>query len=96
MFGRLWRAEGQTRAARTVEYFGYVDFTLGLLLLLDPWLSVTLLHVPALTQQEENPPVSLVDFLARLPFAKTIGNGVREKIWICFALREATDCGNWF
>jgi hypothetical protein len=55
-----------------------------------------LLHVPALTQQEENPPVSLVDFLARLPFAKTIGNGVREKIWICFALREATDCGNWF
>src|SRR6202034_2643634 len=54
MFGRLWRAEGQTRAARTVEYFGYVDFTLGLLLLLDPWLSVTLLHVPALTQQGEN------------------------------------------
>jgi len=54
MFGRLWRAEEQTRAARSVEYFGYVDFTLGLLLLLDPWLSVTLLHVPALTEQGEN------------------------------------------
>src|ERR1700728_4423319 len=54
MLGRVGRAEGQTRAARTVEYFGYVDFTLGLLLLLDPWLSVTLLHVPALTQQGEN------------------------------------------
>jgi hypothetical protein len=54
MFGRLWRAEGQTRAARSVEYIGYVDFTLGLLLLLDPWLSVTLLHVPALTEQGEN------------------------------------------
>src|SRR5580698_7587671 len=34
MFGRLWRSEGQTRAARSVEYFGYVDFTLGLLLAL--------------------------------------------------------------
>jgi hypothetical protein len=37
MFGRLWRAEGQTRAARSVEYFGYVDFTLGLLLALSEW-----------------------------------------------------------
>ena len=54
MFQRLVRAEGQSRAARTVEYFGFVDFTLGLLLLLDPWLSVALLHIPLLTTQGQN------------------------------------------
>jgi mono/diheme cytochrome c family protein len=54
MFERLLRAKGQSRAARTVEYFGFVDFTLGLLLLLDPWLSVSLLRIPPLTTQGEN------------------------------------------
>jgi len=54
MFERLLRAEGQSRAARSVEYFGLVDFTLGLILLLNPWLSVLLLHIPPLTMQGEN------------------------------------------
>jgi hypothetical protein len=54
MFERLLRAEGQSRAARSVEYFGLVDFTLGLILLLNPWLSVSLLHIPPLTMQGEN------------------------------------------
>ncbi len=26
MFNRLLQAEGQTRAARSVEYFGWIDF----------------------------------------------------------------------
>src|SRR5882757_8977922 len=54
MFERVLRAKGQSRAARTVEYFGWVDLTLGLLLLLDPWLSVSLLGIPPLTTQGEN------------------------------------------
>lgn len=54
MFERLLRAKGQSRAARTVEYFGFLDFTLGFLLLIDPWLSVSLLHIPPLTTQGEN------------------------------------------
>ena len=54
MFERLLQAEGQSRAARTVECFGFVDFLLGLLLLLDPWLTVSLLRIPPLTAQGEN------------------------------------------
>jgi hypothetical protein len=54
MFERLLRAEGQSRAARSVEYFGLVDFTLGLILLLNPWVTVALLHIPPLTMQGEN------------------------------------------
>jgi mono/diheme cytochrome c family protein len=54
MFERLLQAEGQSRAARTVECFGFVDFLLGLLLLLDPWLTVSLLRIPPLTTQGEN------------------------------------------
>jgi mono/diheme cytochrome c family protein len=54
MFGRLLRAEGLSRAARTVEYFGFFDFALGFLLLVEPRLTVTLLHVPPLTTQGEN------------------------------------------
>lgn len=54
MFERLLRAEGQSRAARSVEYFGIVDFILGLILLLDPYLTVSLLHIPPLTEQGEN------------------------------------------
>ena len=54
MLERLLRAEGQARAARTVEYFGWIDFALGLLLLFDPWLTVSLLGVPPLTAQGES------------------------------------------
>ena len=54
MFERLLQAEGLSRAARTVEYFGLLDFALGFLLLVEPRLTVTLLHVPPLTTQGEN------------------------------------------
>jgi mono/diheme cytochrome c family protein len=54
MFERLVQAEGRSRAARTVEYFGLLDFVLGFLLLVDPWLTVTVLRVPPLTLQGEN------------------------------------------
>ena len=54
MFERLLQAEGQSRAARTIECFGFVDFLLGLLLLLAPWLTVSLLRIPPLTTQGEN------------------------------------------
>jgi hypothetical protein len=54
MFERLLQAEGQSRAARTVECFGFVDFLLGLLVLFDPWLTVSLLRIPPLTTQGEN------------------------------------------
>ena len=54
MFLRFLRADGQGRAARTVELFGYFDFTLGFLILVAPMFVARLLHLPMLTLQTEN------------------------------------------
>ncbi len=54
MFHRLLRAEGQGKAARTVEVFGWLILAEGGGLLFAPQLAVTLLHLPALSEQAEN------------------------------------------
>jgi hypothetical protein len=53
MFRRLLRkAEGQTRAARSVEYFGYIELVLGITIFLTPSGTAALLHLPALSPQD--------------------------------------------
>src|ERR1700674_1793722 len=54
MFGRLLRAEGQSRAALSVEYFGWIDLFLGILILLAPNFMASLLNIPPLTVQGSN------------------------------------------
>jgi len=55
MFRRLMtKAEGQTRAARSVEYFGYIELLLGITILLTPSGTAALLHLPALSLQDTN------------------------------------------
>ena len=54
MFRRLWKAPVQTRAARSVEYFGYLDFVLGIIILVAPYWAASLLHLPALPAQDAN------------------------------------------
>ena len=54
MFGRMLRAEGQGRAARSVEIFGWLILAEGTVLLIAPQLAVSLLHLPALDGQAEN------------------------------------------
>ncbi len=46
MFGRLLRAEGQSRAAISIEYFGWLDLMLGIIMFLAPDFSASLLNVP--------------------------------------------------
>jgi hypothetical protein len=47
MFSRLVRSPRQSRAARSVEYFGWIDLVLGLVIFFDPSLTASVLHVPA-------------------------------------------------
>ena len=54
MFSRLGKAEVQTRAARTVEYFGWLDLVLGLSILVAPRWAAALLHLPPLGVQDAN------------------------------------------
>src|SRR5258708_20360101 len=54
MFKRLLLAEGQTRAARSIEYFGWIDLVLGITILVAPYWSASLLHLPPLTIQGAN------------------------------------------
>jgi len=54
MFGRLVIADGQSRAARSVEGFGWIELALGTLILNAPGLLVSLLRLPALNVQAEN------------------------------------------
>lgn len=54
MFRRLLNAEEQSRAARTVESFGWLDMTLGTIILLAPYWSAGLLDIPALISQGAN------------------------------------------
>src|SRR5579864_6709943 len=54
MFRRLLNAEDQTRAARSVEYFGWLDMVLGSIILIAPYWTAWLLQLPALTVQGAN------------------------------------------
>lgn len=54
MFRRLLKPEGQTRAARSVEYFGFLELTLGIIILLAPYWTASLFHLAALSIQDAN------------------------------------------
>ncbi len=54
MFRRLLNAEDQTRAARSVEYFGWLDMVLGSIILIAPYWTAWLLQLPVLTFQGAN------------------------------------------
>ena len=54
MCGRLVVADGQTRATRSVEGFGWIELVLGALILNAPHLAASLLGLPALDVQAEN------------------------------------------
>lgn len=54
MLGRLLRAEGQSRTAKTVEMFGWLILIEGPLFLLFPNFVVSVLHLPALAEQGPN------------------------------------------
>jgi uncharacterized protein YjeT (DUF2065 family) len=54
MFRRLISAEGQSRAAKTVEAFGWLILVEGTSLVLFPSLAVWVLHLPPLVEQAEN------------------------------------------
>jgi hypothetical protein len=54
MFLRLLRAKGQSYSARTVELFGWLDLTLGVLILVAPVFTASLLHLPTLSLQATN------------------------------------------
>jgi hypothetical protein len=54
MFRRLLQAEGQTRAARSVEYFGWIDLVLGIIILVAPYWTASVLRLPPLTIQGAN------------------------------------------
>jgi hypothetical protein len=48
MFRRLMHGEPRTRAARTVELFGWLDLMLGLIILVAPRQAAAILHLPPL------------------------------------------------
>lgn len=54
LFKRLLRGKPQTRAARTVELFGWLILLEGSLILLAPRLAAGILRLPALGEQAEN------------------------------------------
>lgn len=52
MFHRLFQTDGQTRSARSVEYFGWLDLVLGIIIFIAPYWAASLLHLPALSVQD--------------------------------------------
>ena len=54
MFRRLVSAEGQSRAAKTVEVFGWLIFAESLGMLFVPHVIADLLHLPPLSEQAAN------------------------------------------
>jgi hypothetical protein len=54
MFERLLRADGQSRAAKTVEYFGWLMLFESAVLLFAPHFVAQVLHLPALSEQAAN------------------------------------------
>jgi Na+-driven multidrug efflux pump len=51
MLGRLLRAEGLGRAARSVEWFGWVNLAFGIIILFAPYWVGSVLKMPTLTAQ---------------------------------------------
>jgi len=54
MFRRLLSAAGQTRAAKSVEVFGWLIFAESVILMLAPHFAAELLHLPPLVPQGAN------------------------------------------
>src|SRR5215470_9589831 len=54
MFGRLIIADGQSRAARSVEGFGWIELALGTAILFAPFATASLLRLPPLNPQAAN------------------------------------------
>jgi hypothetical protein len=54
MLGRVLRAEPQSRAARTVEVFGWLILVEGAIILFAPSFVASVLHLPPLTEQGAN------------------------------------------
>jgi len=54
MFGRLVVADGQSRAARSVEGFGWIELALGTAILFAPFAMASLLRLPPLATQAAN------------------------------------------
>jgi hypothetical protein len=54
MFHRLLRAEGESPAAKTVEYFGWLMLAEAATLLFAPHFVAQVLHLPALSEQAAN------------------------------------------
>lgn len=54
MFNRLITAEGQTRAAKTVEVFGWLILIEGTIVLFAPHFTASLIHIPQLSEQAAN------------------------------------------
>ena len=54
MFSRLLRAPEQTRAAKSVEAFGWLILVEGVILMIAPHFAAALLHLPALEPQGAN------------------------------------------
>ena len=54
MFSRMLRAEGQTRAARTVELFGWLILVEGPIIVFAPHFSASVLHLPALNERKRH------------------------------------------
>lgn len=54
MFSRMLRADGQSRAARTVELFGWLILIEGPIIVFAPHFSASVLHLPALNDQAAN------------------------------------------
>jgi hypothetical protein len=54
MFNRLLRPAAQTRAAKSVEAFGWLILAEGIVLMIAPHFSAALLHLPALEPQGAN------------------------------------------
>ena len=52
MFRRLWKPGIQTRAAVSVEYFGWLDLILGCIIFVAPNMAASLLKLPALSIQD--------------------------------------------
>src|ERR1035441_10948748 len=52
MFRRLWKPGIQTRAAVSVEYFGWLDLILGCIIFVAPNMLASLLNLPALSIQD--------------------------------------------
>jgi len=54
ILGRLLRAEGQSRAAKTVEAFGWLILIEGSAMLFAPHFVALVLHLPSLAEQAAN------------------------------------------